>query len=46
MESLALDGEGHFIKGGGQEHERAKVGVANSTWPIQDRERDGEPGIK
>ena len=27
-------------------HERAKVGVANRTWSIQDRERDGESKIK
>ena len=25
---------------GGAEHERAKAGVANRTWPIQDGERE------
>ena len=31
---------------GGAEHERAKAGVTKRTWPIQDRERDGEFKIK
>ena len=33
-------------KRGGAEHERAMVGVANRTWPIQDRERNWESEIK
>ena len=44
-ESFALDGEGYCIKRGA-EHWRFKVGVANRTWPIQDRERDGESKIR
>ena len=34
------------IRRGGAGHGRAKVGVANRTWPIQDIERDGESRIK
>ena len=30
----------------GAGHERAKVGVANITWPIQDGERDGSPKLR
>ena len=44
--SCALDGEGYCIRRGRAEHGCAKVGVANRTWPIQDRERDGESKIK
>ena len=33
--SCALDGEGHCIKrGAGHERVKARVGVANRTWPI------------
>ena len=31
---------------GGAEDERAKVGAANRTWTIQDRERDWESKIR
>ena len=44
--SCALDGEGCCIRRGGAEHGRARVGVANITWPIQDRTRDSESEIK
>ena len=44
-ETCALDEEGYCIKRRA-EHELVKVGAANRTWPIQDRERDGESKIK
>ena len=34
------------IRRGGEEHVRPKVGVADRTWPIQDKEGDGESKIK
>ena len=35
------------IRRGGAEYGRAKVGVANSTWPIQDGEREiGSPRLR
>ena len=47
VDSCALDGEGYGHKERvGAEHERAKVGAVNRTWPIQDIERDGESKIK
>ena len=38
--------EGAIALKGGAAHERVKVGAANITWPIQDREKDGESEIK
>ena len=42
-ERCALDGDECYCIKRGAEHERvkAKVGVANITWPIYDFERDG-----
>ena len=32
---------------GGAEHKRAKAGVANRTWPMQNREREmGSPRLR
>ena len=33
------------IRRGGAEHECAKVGVANITWPKQDGERERKGGL-
>ena len=37
MESSALDGEGYYIKKG-PEQKRAKAGIANRNWPIQNKD--------
>ena len=34
VESCALYGEGYAHKENGAEHEHAKVGAANRTWPL------------
>ena len=44
VESCALDGVGYCINGRAK-YERVKVGAANRSRPIQDREEDGESKI-